>query len=299
MNQNKGTDWKGQTRGGSFGYLFFIFLIKQLGVKVAYAFLSFVVIYFIPFAPKATRSTWRYARDILKYNRWKSTRLLFQNYYCLGQILIDKIAIGCGKEHLYRFNFDEQYSEFLQILNESHGVIMIGAHVGNWEIGASFFKEYGTKMNIVMFDAEYQKIKQILEQNGVSKNYKIIPVNESDLTPILKIKNALDNGEYVCFQGDRFIKDSPTLQTFFLGHNAHFPAGPYILASRLHVPVIFYFATREKNRCYTFHFHIAESRKRETGIKPENELLHQYVASLESIVKKHPEQWFNYYNFWA
>lgn len=299
MNKNNDTGWKGQTRGGSFGYLFFIFLIKKLGVKTAYAFLSLVVIYFIPFAPGATKNTWRYARSILKYNRRRSIQLLFQNYYRLGQILIDKVAIGCNKENLYNFSFKEQYSKFLEVLNQPQGVIMIGAHVGNWEIGASFFKGYGEKMNIVMFDAEYQKIKQILEKNENGKNYKIIPVNEGDLTPILKIKNALDNQEYVCFQGDRFVKGSQTLQTSFLGHDAQFPAGPYILASKLKVPVIFYFATREKGMRYTFHFQIAEPAKRVQGIKPEKELLRQYVSSLESIVKTYPEQWFNYYNFWA
>ena len=36
---------------------------------------------------------------------------------------------------------------------------MIGAHVGNWEIGAPFFDEYGKKINIVMFDAEHEADK--------------------------------------------------------------------------------------------------------------------------------------------
>ena len=40
--------WKGKTRGGTFGYLFFIYLIKYLGITAAYLFLSLVVLYFIP-----------------------------------------------------------------------------------------------------------------------------------------------------------------------------------------------------------------------------------------------------------
>ena len=50
---------------------------------------------------------------------------------------------------------------FLDVLNGNTGVIMIGAHVGNWEIGAPFFDEYGKKINIVMFDAEHKRIKEI------------------------------------------------------------------------------------------------------------------------------------------
>ena len=45
--------WKGKTRGGTFGYMFFIYMIRCLGITAAYGFLSLVVLYFIPFAPKA------------------------------------------------------------------------------------------------------------------------------------------------------------------------------------------------------------------------------------------------------
>ena len=44
-------------------------------------------------------------------------------------------------------------------------VIMIGAHVGNWEIGTPLFNDYIKKMNVVMYDAEHQKIKEILKKN--------------------------------------------------------------------------------------------------------------------------------------
>ena len=40
--------WKGKTRGGVSGYLFFIYLIRYCGVKAAYGFLSLIVLYFIP-----------------------------------------------------------------------------------------------------------------------------------------------------------------------------------------------------------------------------------------------------------
>ena len=86
--------WKGKTRGGVSGYLFFIYMIRYCGIKAAYGFLSLIVLYFIPFAPKATKSIWQYARRILKRNRIQSVGLLLNNYYRLGQILIDK-----GKEH--------------------------------------------------------------------------------------------------------------------------------------------------------------------------------------------------------
>lgn len=298
MTQSSESGWKGKTRGGSFGYLFFILLIKSLGVKAGYAFLCLVVVYFIPFAPKATRAIWQYARRILGYNRCRSVCLLLRNYYALGQTLIDKVAIGAGMTKKYRFDFGNRYTEFLEILNGQEGVVMIGAHVGNWEIGAPFFDDYGKKMNIVMFDAEYQKIKELLEKNTNGNNYKVIPVNEDNLTHVFKIKDALNKQEYVCFQGDRYVEGAQVLYADFLGKKAAFPAGPYLLASRLHVPVVFYFAIRGKGMQYTFHFVPACPIRRTKETKPEQDLLQQYVSALEEIVKEHPEQWFNYYEFW-
>ena len=108
--------WKGKTRGGIFGYMFFIYMIRCLGITAAYGFLALVVLYFIPFAPKATGNTWSYARNRLKYGRLKSVALLLKNYYRLGQILIDKVAIGNGMTGKYHFKF-ENYQAFLDVLN--------------------------------------------------------------------------------------------------------------------------------------------------------------------------------------
>ncbi|WP_085537185.1 LpxL/LpxP family acyltransferase [Massilibacteroides vaginae] len=298
MNQNKNSNWKGKTRGGTFGYLFFIFLIKIFGIRAAYAFLTLVIIYFIPFAPKATRSVWSFARKRLGYGKCKSCWFLIRNYYLLGQTLIDKVAVGMGKTKAYQFDFGDNYDQFLQILNQPTGVILMGAHVGNWEIGAPFFDQYGKKMNVVMYDAEYQKIKQVLEQNKKEQNYKIIPVNQDSLAHVFEIKNALDKQEYICFQGDRFVEGSQTLESTFLNEKAAFPSGPYLLASKLRVPVVFFFAVREKGMKYKFRFVPAK----DSDVKGKNSsaqyLLEQYTSVLEGLVKQYPEQWFNYYDFW-
>lgn len=299
MSKSKSKEWSGKTRGGTFGYRFFIFLIDGLGVKFAYSFLAFVVIYFIPFAPKATKASWWYARNILQKNRFSAFLFLFKNYYRFGQTLIEKVAVSAGNKNKYEFIFDDTYSQFLHILNEEKGAILVGAHVGNWEIGAPFFDKYGKKMHIAMLDAEYQKIKEILEKRGVGKNYNVLSLNEDDgLKNIFQVKDILDKHEYVCFQGDRFLGNMPTVRTLFMNKQARFPIGPFLLASRLQVPIVFYFSMREKGMRYKFYFHITSPVSKKTEIKPEIQILQQYIHVLENILKKYPEQWFNYYQFW-
>lgn len=289
--------WKGKTRGGEWGYLFFIYMIKYLGITSAYTFLCFIVLYFIPFAPKATASTWVYARTILKYSRIKSILFLFTNYYRLGQVLIDKVAVSNGMVDKYNFKFDS-YQEFLDVLNGDQGVVMIGAHVGNWEIGAPFFNKYGKKINILMYDAEHQKIKELLKKNSTPANYKIIPVNEDDLTHVFTMMDVLNKKEYVCFQGDRYVNKDKLLTCSFMGKEAFFPAGPFLLASRMKVPIVFYFAMREQGRTYHFHFTLINKISRCKDKKPEQQLLEQYASTLEKLLEQYPDQWFNYYKFW-
>ena len=95
---NNGKQWSGRSRGGGFGYNFFILLMKVAGIRSAYAFLSLVVVYFIPFAPRATRAVWFYNRRILGYGRLHSAVKLYAHYYALGQTIIDRVAIGSGME---------------------------------------------------------------------------------------------------------------------------------------------------------------------------------------------------------
>lgn len=289
--------WKGKTRGGMFGYMFFIYMIRYLGVSAAYVLLSFVVCYFIPFAPKATASLWWYARHILHYNLWHSFLLLFKNYYRFGQVLIDRTALNAGKESEYTFKF-ENYPAFLDVLNRPSGVIMIGAHVGNWETGAPFFNDYGKKINIVMYDAEHRRIKQLLEKYNLIHNYKIISVNNDSLTHVFRIMNVLEQGEYVCFQGDRYLNSEKLLTCRFMGRDAQFPLGPFLLAAKMRVPVVFYFAMREKHKTYRFHFIVLNQIPQESGKRSEQVLLEHYVEALEAILSRYPEQWFNYYSFW-
>ncbi len=289
--------WKGKTRGGSFGYQFFIYLMKYVGLRAAYLFLSIIVLYFIPSAPKATKSSWFYWRKIHRKKRLQAVRMLYIHYYRFGQVIIDKITALAGFSNKFQYDF-HNYNAFLDILNGDTGVVMIGAHFGNWEIGRQFFGDYAKKLNLVMYDAEYQKIKEKLQATMGENTYRVIVVNEDSWSHVFAIKEALDKKEYICFQGDRFVSQKYLMKSLFLGKEAYFPAGPFQIASRFKVPVVFYFSEKENTFKYSFRFFIAGPIKRTKELKPEQALLNQYISVLESRIKVHPEQWFNFYPFW-
>lgn len=294
MANSPDKQWSGKSRGGRFGYQFFVYTIRLLGVRCAYCFLAFIVIYFIPFAPKATKAIWRYNRQRRGLGILASIKELYCHYYVFGQTLIDKVAMRGGLADHYHYEFDN-YDRFLEILNSGQGVVMIGAHIGCWEAGAGFFGTYGKKINIVMLDVEHQQIKDVLEENANEvNNYNIIALNQNIIDAILQMKIALNNGEYICFNGDRYIGKDNTAPVEFLGSEALFPKGLFQIAAKCRVPVVFYYSMREANNTYRFIF---EEPKMERKITAES-LLEQYSKSLERIVAKYPRQWFNFYDFW-
>ena len=293
MNKTE-KQWNGKSRGGRFGYQFFVYTIRLFGLRCAYIFLAFIVIYFIPFAPKATRAIWRYNRQKRRLGVLASVKELYCHYYVFGQTLIDKMAMRGGLNEKYRYEFDN-YTRFLEILNSGEGVVMMGAHIGCWEAGAGFFGTYVKKINIVMLDAEHQQIKDVLEENASQENnYNIIPLNQNIIDAMLQIKVALNNGEYICFNGDRYMEKDHTAVVDFMGSKALFPMGLFKIAAKCRVPVVFYYSMREPNRTYRFIFEEPVIDGKMTTEK----LLEQYVKSLEKIVEKYPRQWFNFYDFW-
>lgn len=294
MSEKDNKQWDGRSRGGRFGYQFFIYTIRLLGIRCAYCLLAFIVIYFIPFAPKATKSIWQYNRKKRNLGLLESIKELYCHYFVFGQTLIDKIAMKAGLSERYEYEFDN-YERFLEILNDKQGVVMIGAHVGCWEAGAGFFGSYSKKINIVMFDAEHQDIKEVIEDNAEKSNdYKIIAINRDAIEAMLQMKIALNNGEYVCFNGDRYVDKNSTRAVDFLGSQVLLPIGPFKIAAKCRVPVVFYYSMRERNRTYRFIF----EEPRFEGKLTHEMLMEEYIKSLENIVTRYPRQWFNFYDYW-
>lgn len=287
--------WQGRTRGGVLGYKIFVFLLKSLGLKFAYFVLRFVAFYFLLFSTK--KYIFFYFNSIHNYSFWKSVIAIYRNYYVFGQTLLDKTALLAGFDAKFTFDFDGE--EFLKEMKS--GGIIISAHTGNWEIAGQLLKRLNTRINLLMFDAEEQRIKQYLESVLVHKNINIIVIRD-DLSHIYEIKNALDRNELIAMHGDRFVEKSKTIDCNFMGREAPFPYGPFYLASRFMVPVSFTYAMKETSTHYHFYATPIYSFLN-SGTKQEKEqeiraMCNEYSKETEKIVKKYPLQWFNYYDFW-
>ena len=287
------SQWDGKSKGTVLGYRIFVFLIQKAGVKSAYVLLYFVASYYFLFLKKSNKAIFYYFKERLNYSNFQSKKMVFKSYYTFGQTIIDKISISAGLRNKFTYEFDG--IEILKkLLAEKKGGVLISAHVGNFEIAEHFFGDIDLdfQINLVTTDLEHSAIKNYLESVTQKSAVKFIIIKD-DLSHIFEINSALANNELVCFTGDRYFEGTKSLSEEILGKEANFPAGPFLIASRLKVPVVFVYVMKEPN----LHYHLYA---REATVKHRDEkgLLKEYIQSVESILQKYPLQWFNYFDFW-
>jgi predicted LPLAT superfamily acyltransferase len=198
-----------------------------------------------------------------------------------------------------KFTFDFDGEEYLREME--NGGLLVSAHVGNWEIAGQLLNRLAKRINIIIFDAEHQRIKGYMADVLTNRNVNFIVIKD-DYSHLMEIKAALARKEIVAMHGDRFIEGNKTVTINFMGEPAEFPVGPVNMAAKFKVPVSFVFALKEKRSHYHFYatplHHIEYSTnltKREENLRAAVTI---YAKKCEEILARYPLQWFNYYDFW-
>ena len=285
--------WDGKSKGTVLGYRIFVFFMRNLGIKSAYFILYFVASYYFLFLKKSNRAIFYFFRQRLGFSYLKAKLMVYKSYFTFGQTIIDKVSISSGLKDKFTFEFDGV--EILRkLMDEKKGGVMISAHVGNFEIAEHFFGEIdiNCQINLVTTDLEHSAIKDYLSKITKKSNIKFIVIKD-DLAHIFEINSALARNELVCFTGDRYFEGVKSLKGNLLGQEADFPAGPFLIASRLNVPVVFVYVMKEPN----LHYHLY-TREAKVKHRDEKALLQAYIESVETMLDRYPLQWFNYFDFW-
>jgi predicted LPLAT superfamily acyltransferase len=100
--------------------------------------------------------------------------------------------------------------------------------------------------------------------------------------------------------GDRAY-GSPSAGVPFLGGNASFPIGAYIMASIADAPLVYVFNLREPGGHYhffgfpAFHPKMPPREQRDDYLR---NCAANFASALESILKRDPFQWYNFFPFW-
>lgn len=290
--------WQGKSKGTPLGYRIFVFVVRTFGLTPAYFLLRFVAFYYLLFSWSSSKHIYRYFRHFHRYSVLKSFLYIYRNYFIFGQTLLDKIVVMAGIDNKFTYKFDGE-DNLRHIVKGGRGGILLSAHVGNWEAAGHLLRRLETRVNVVMYDGEHQQIKEYLQQVTGGRNLNVILIRP-DMSHVYAMGEALQNNELICLHADRFLEGNKTISRNFLGEEAQFPQGPFLLSASFKVPVSVVFAFKESSTHY--HFYGSELIERSTEeLKADfmDRLISNFVRELEQKVKMYPEQWFNYFNFWG
>jgi predicted LPLAT superfamily acyltransferase len=286
--------WEGKSKGTPLGYRIFVAVLSTVGLYPAYFLLLFVVLYYFLFSFETSKHSYSFFRKRCGYGILRSIAMVYWSYFMIGQSLIDKVAVmsGLSKKFTSTSNGSEN---IIKMAEMKRGAIMLGAHLGNWEIAGHFISRYDTVVNILIFDGDHEQIKNYIDSITGGKKFKLIPI-KGDLSHVYLMSEALMRGETICMHADRFLSGNRTSPVPFFGEDAMFPMGPFQLVKALKAPYTYVYGVKTGPMHYDFY---ARPYKEVNDFDNIEAMMADYAHDLESMVRKCPGQWFNYYDFWA
>ncbi len=191
----------------------------------------------------------------------------------------------------------EGYSRIVEGRRRGKGVVLLTAHLGNWEVGGLMLAEVKQPIHVVLvpdiFPGVEQERRRLHARCGVTE----IRVDKS-IVPTLAVLRVLEGNGIVAMQGDRDFDNTGVPATFF-GREAYFPRGPLRVAMASGAVALPAFIVRVPDGRYRAV--VEEPLEIETGGERDaafRKNLERYVAILERYVREYPEQWYCFYPFW-
>lgn len=218
---------------------------------------------------KVARKTFRnYSKYIVDYARFKT---------------MDKA--GLFKE-LVRIDGTERIDS---ALSTGKGLILLTAHLGNWELGGIFFGRQDIKINILTArdsDAEIHAIKDRYRQ---FHNIKTIVIGDGPFSGVEAL-NALLRNEVVAMLVDR--TETAGVSVPFFGQTTSFPSGPLLLAAASGAPIMPAFVVRESYgyRAVAEELIYFDRAKGDT----DREVAACVLSVFERYIRQYADQWYNF-----
>lgn len=173
-------------------------------------------------------------------------------------------------------------------LDMGRGVIMLTAHLGNWELLGAILAERGYKINAIVSELKNPKLNQLIDWQRRLMNVNPIPRSSSVKTTLAKLKR----NEIVAILADLDTKVNGVFVDFF-GRQAYTAKGPAAIAKRTLSPIVPMFIIRQPDNSHKI---IIEEPMAVCGdVQVDTERLTKII---ESYVRNYPEQWIWLHQRW-
>jgi KDO2-lipid IV(A) lauroyltransferase len=197
-----------------------------------------------------------------------------------GADLRDYVASAEGEHHLDA------------AIAAGRGVVLLTAHLGNWEFAGRLLSSRGGRPAHVVLSAEQDAaLERYLRLDSPQLRF----VTRHHATSTLGLLAALRRAELVAMQADRPSGGRGDAIVPFFGEPAAFPLGPFVLARAAGAAVIPAFCAMAPGGRYRLEIDPP------IWVKPGEEQagLVTVVAALERVIRAYPTQWFNFFDAWS
>ncbi len=296
--------WKKQERGGAFFLRLSLFLAQILPEFALKLIVKIVVWFYYIFSKNERENIAAFRRNLSVFAGSQTLKgtSVFSHFEAFGGAICDKFRVWKGKikdDELEIIDLERIKSE---LIGAQKGQILLTAHLGNVEIcKALAARVKGFRMVILTYDENSRKFNEVLRE--ISKNdgsVRMMLVNELDVAAMLELKNIVESGEHIGIMGDRTpLGGDKAARVKFLGKEASFNYGPYLIAGILGVKISSLWCQKIGGKFRIELVPLASAvklgRDRAAAAR---EYLQIYVRELENRCKQTPAQWFNFFDFW-
>ena len=273
-----------------------VWVAMVLGRPAARLLLYPICLYFLATSARARTASRQYLGRVLGRKAGLADSL--RHFHTFAATILDRLFLL--KNKFSRFDVRLHGVEIIhEIAAAGTGCVLLGAHLGSFEIIRSAGRARGPKISMVMYEENARKVGAMLEAIDPDLQNEIIPLGRVD--SILKIEAALARGEIVGMLADRTLNGGGTVSCQFLGQAARFPTGPIRIAATLKRPMVLMFGLYRGGNRYEIHFERFADLQQDAGRGRDamiEQLLQRYAGRLEHYCRLAPYNWFNFYDFW-
>jgi predicted LPLAT superfamily acyltransferase len=297
MDPRPKADWiRHRERGSNALLRVMAFLSLRLGRTLSRIPLYGIAIYFFLFAPNARRHARRYLR--LALGRRPSARDRFRQILSFATTIHDRVYLISGQFEIFNITLEGEALMLAQS-ETGRGALLMGAHMGSFEVMHSLGRRQGLEVTMAMYEENARKINATLAAINPHLVSDIVSLGRIDA--MLNIAERLDRGAFVGVLGDRTLGREPVQAVSLLGERAYLPTGPMRAAAILRCPVFFMAGLyRGKNNYHVVFERVADFSATPAGARnvAVRSAIERYAAVLDQYCRSDPYNWFNFYDFW-
>ncbi|AWL29871.1 acyltransferase [Acinetobacter defluvii] len=306
MSESARPQWNQlKEKGGMLPLTLMLWFYRIGGRVLCRIVLYFVIMWYWLFSNLAKQASLEYLNKLHQFagerSPFSQAPTFAQTYTHLmqfGECILDKIEGWLGSIPEQKLNL---YGHAHFRAHYQKGAIIMVSHFGNVELLRAIKSEHPQKINVLVYQKHATKFNQFLKTINDKADIHLISVDELGIETAMLLQDKLDQGEWVILAADRVPVQSQRVQKVsFLGEDAQWPQGAWILASLLKVPLLAVFCYRQQDQ-FDVHIHMLADKvdlPRANRLATMQVITRQYVALLEQHCIRAPYQWFNFYHFW-